>query len=370
MLLKRIPKQGKIRVVLLNVVDKRANKQDQKEYLSELVRLVETAGGIEVVEIFQRRGTIDPKTYIGKGKWQDALQYVTEHNIDLIITNGQLKAKQVTYLQKESKLHVWDKVDVILKIFERHAKTREAKLQIELAKLQYQIPKIYTYQSTTLFERSGGGIGSKGMGEKGIEAEKRHLRKMIKQVEEKLGKMRKTRANQRKKRRKVPFPMVAIVGYTNAGKSTFLNTLTNKDVYIADELFATLDTRISRFWSQNLNQQILFADTIGFIRDLPTLLIESFKATLDEACEADLILHVFDGSDPSWRKKVQITTDILEQIGCSDVPTLLVANKSDLGCPVYAEQELYRVSSLDKSSLWDLFSMIEKRMEKFKVETI
>ena len=334
----------------------------QDEYLEELQNLIVTAGNIKVLKTFRRKGKICPKTFIGQGRLDDAKDFCANNTVDMVIINAKLQTKQLMLLQKELKATILDKVDIILKIFEKHAKTREAKLQIELAKIKYQIPRIYAYDSKTLFEKSGGGIGTRGAGEKGIEAEKRHLRKLMKQIEDKLQKVRSTRDIQRKKRDKVPFPMVAIVGYTNAGKSTFLNTLTGKEVYRADELFATLDTRISRYYSHDLGKLILFSDTIGFIRDFPPQVIESFKATLDEARMADVILHVFDGSVPNWRSRLQATEDILCDIGCDTIPRILVANKCDYACPLGVDALM--VSAIKKQTLQVVVQKVEKVLSK------
>jgi len=358
LLIHQLPKDRKIRTLILNLIPPR-NFWDNQEYMSELVELTSTAYIIEVVEVISRNKKPHPVNFIGKGRLQDAKSIVESKKVDLVICNGLLSSNQLLTLQRELCVSIWDKVDLVLKIFEQHAKTKEAKLQIKLAKLKYAIPRIYTYHATTLFERAGAGIGTRGVGEKGVESEKRHYRKQIKQIEEKIEKYKKIRANQRRKRQQKNLPIVSIIGYTNVGKSTLLNTITNKKVYIADELFATLDTRIARVWSQKLQRLILFSDTIGFIRDLPIMLVESFKATLQEIEESDLILHVFDGSDPKWKEKVNTVQDIIKQIGCEHIPQIYVANKNDQGCPLNAPKDTFFTCALNKKTLHDLFKMIE-----------
>jgi len=322
----------KLTCLIVDVIPKEESKKKAEEELIELKNLTETVGGLVIKKIIQKRGRPSPKSYLGSGKAEEAALIAKDLKIDVIICNTILKPNQLMNLQKTfDKKKIWDRIDLILNIFDKHANTDEAFLQIKLARLRHEFPKLYARQSTTLFERSGAGIGTRGLGEKGIEDEKRHLRRQIKQLEDKIKKFSVIRANQRKHRKRSGQTTVAIIGYTNAGKSRLLQTLTKKkNLYIADELFATLDTRIGKSWMPLLNKTILFADTIGFIQNLPPFLISSFKATLEEVAQADLLLHVIDSTDKKILYKIQVVEQILKDLNCDHIPTLFVFNKIDL----------------------------------------
>ncbi len=321
----------KMKTLILDIIDKDENRCTAEENLEELQQLIIAAGGITIEKIIQKRGRPSAKTFLGTGKIEEAAQFVKENEIELIIINGMLKPNQYLHLQKVfPKKKLWDRVDLILKIFDRHAVSRLAQLQIKLAKLQHEIPKLYARHATTLFERAGAGIGTRGLGEKGIEAEKRHIRRQIKQLEEKIQALQIVQKNQRKHRKRTGILTAALVGYTNAGKSSLMKVLTkNKDIEVNDALFVTLDTKIGKTWLPTAEQEILVADTIGFIRDLPPDLISSFLATLEEAQEAHLLLHVIDASDPQCTEKIKIVETILDQIGCQEIPRLYIFNKID-----------------------------------------
>jgi len=319
----------KLNCLILDVIPKEMSRVEAEEELIELKNLTETVGGLVVKKIIQKRGRPSAKTYIGTGKAEEASVIAKELKIDVVIVNAILKPNQVMHLQKIFDKEIWDRIDLILNIFDKHANTDEAYLQIKLARKRHDFPKLYARQATTLFERAGAGIGTRGAGEKGIEDEKRHIRRQIKELETKIAKFSVIRENQRKHRRRSGKTTVAIVGYTNAGKSLLLQSLTKKKVYIANELFATLDTRIGKSWIPKLQREILFADTIGFIKDLPPFLIASFRATLEEATQADVLLHVIDVNDKKILQKIKVVEEVLKDLDCLDLPTLYVFNKID-----------------------------------------
>lgn len=364
-----------LRAIIIDTVPPDKTRTQAKLEMEELTRLVETYGGIVILEVLQNRGRPSAKTYLGTGKAKQAAEKAKEMKVDMVIINGFLKPAQMKNLSKmfshdaeditgKSDIPVWDRTDIILKIFEKHAKTQEAKLQIKLAKLRHEIPKVYHYQ-TGLFDKERGGIsGTRGAGEKGVEQEKRHIRAQIKDIEKKIEKVKQTQSNQRKHRKRSGLKTVALVGYTNAGKSTLLRALTGKDVYIADELFATLDTRLGSVWIPNAKhphggEKIMIADTIGFIQNLPPHLIESFKATLAEVQEADLVLHIIDSSDIQQDLKMQVVDEILIELVGSQVPIIRVFNKNDqqLWCSKQ-QQKCISVSAHKKQGLDDLKKQI------------
>lgn len=320
------------KTILLNVVPHGKGNTSEYRSIEELFALAKTAGGIVVEKVIQRRGRPSAETFLGSGKIQEAATFAEENAIELVIVNGVLKPNQYIHLGKifPKDIKIWDRIDLILDIFDRHASAPEAKAQIKLARLHHDIPKIYARESTTLFERAGAGIGTRGAGERGIEEEKRHIRRQIKSLEEKLEIIRKKMLSQRNNRKRTGMPVVALVGYTNAGKSSLMRTLTKKPgILVDDALFVTLETKIGTLWLPSAQQNVFVADTIGFIRDLPPQLVESFLTTLAEAREADILLHVVDISDPEYKKKIETTEEILQRIDCKNQETLLVFNKND-----------------------------------------
>ncbi len=317
------------KVILVDVIPKETSRKTAEKNLDELSLLIETYGGMVIVKIIQKRGRPSMKTYLGTGKALEVNEIAEAEKADLIIINGLLKPNQVQYLFTIFKIPVWDRIDVILKIFDKHAKTDEAKMQIELARLKHEFPKLYG-QGTRL-SRLGGGIATRGPGEKYLETKKRHLRARIKEIEKKLAVIKKVHNKQRQVRKRKNLSTAALVGYTNSGKTTLLQTLTHKkNLYIADELFATLDTKIGDMWLPEIQEKILIADTIGFIRDLPPFLINSFLATLDEVRNADILLHVIDVSDPDITNKIEVVEKILKELDCEDKKKLYIFNKIDL----------------------------------------
>lgn len=320
------------KTVILDVVPPGTTAQIAEQNLQELLSLAKTAGGIVVAKVIQKRGRPSSKTFLGSGKIEEAAEYALENGIELVIINDSLKPHQYVNLGKMfPNIKLWDRIDLILNIFEQHASAPEAKLQIKLARMHHEIPKIYAREATTLFERAGAGIGTRGAGEKGIEEEKRHIRNQIKNIKERLEAMQKKQGSQRRNRERTGMPTAAIVGYTNAGKSSLMRVLTKKDnIRVDDALFVTLETKIGNLWLSQVEKSILVADTIGFIRDLPPELISSFLTTLQEARYADLLLHVVDIADPKYVEKIAIVESILEQLDCSKIPSVFVFNKADL----------------------------------------
>jgi len=361
-------------VILVDVVGKDVSQKEAFERLEELENLVNTFGGLVVVKKVQRRGIPDYGTFVGKGKIQEIMDDGKALGAKLVVVNNILKPGQVYRLSEQLrkvKMEAWDRIDLILKIFSKHAKSAEAKLQIELAAIRHTGPRIFGLGLD--LSRQGGGIGTSGIGETNIERMKRHLKEHEHRVMMKLKHMEKVRTQHREHRARLNLPTAAIVGYTNAGKSSLLRAITKKDAYVANKLFATLDTRIGQLHIQNETPQginVMLSDTIGFIRDLPPSLIKSFKSTLEEAIHADIILHVIDYSDPKMEDKIMIVEDILKDLGLGDRPQIFVFNKYDLPSP-FAKFEIERqyatfspvfVSAERKVGLQQLKETIKERL--------
>jgi GTP-binding protein HflX len=295
-----------------------------EEYLDELALLAESAGAVVVDRIIQERQSIDPAYYIGSGKVDELAWLVTERDIDIVIFDDDLTSVQVRNLERHIKCKIVDRSGIILDIFASRARTSEAKTQVELAQLQYMLPRL-TRQWTHLSKQFGG-IGTKGPGETQIETDRRAIRRRISKLNTKLKQIGNERAVQRKGREKLP--RVALVGYTNVGKSTLLNWFSNADVLVEDRLFATLDSTV-RLVTLSPAHKILLSDTVGFIRKLPHHLVASFKSTLEEVAEADILLHVVDVGHPLFEEQIAIVNETLEEIGVHGKPTVIVFNKID-----------------------------------------
>jgi GTP-binding protein HflX len=323
----RIPK-----AILVDVVPLETSKIEAYKRLEELESLVKTYGGIVVIKTIQKRGLPDYQTFIGKGKIEELIEDGKEKGGNIIILNNIVKPRQLFELGeifRKEKIEVWDRIDLILRIFDKHAQSTEAKLQIELARIRHMGPRIFK-MGGELMQQEGARGTRGGPGETNTEIMKRHLRKQEQNIMDKLRHYDLIKEGHRKRRKRQHFKTAALVGYTNAGKSSLLKALTGKDVYIADELFATLDTRIGNLYVEETHQQILVSDTIGFIQDLPPFLIQAFKSTLAEAIEADVLLHVIDISDPMYKKKIEVVEDILKQLELQDKQKIYVFNKMDL----------------------------------------
>ncbi len=315
---------GKERCVLVGVSTRSVGREETEEYLDELALLADTAGAEVVARMSQDRERIDAATFIGKGKVEEIHQLVLEQGIQSVIFDDDLNAVQVRNLEKILECKVLDRSGLILDIFATRAKSNEARTQVELAQLQYFLPRL-TRQWTHLSKQFGG-IGTKGPGETQIETDRRMIRSRISHLKEKIERIAQQRVTQRKGR--LHHTRAALVGYTNAGKSTLLNLLSGSDVFVEDRLFATLDptTRVVQLSPSN---EMLMTDTVGFIRKLPHHLVASFKSTLEEITEADLLLHVVDVSSKTFEEQISVVNDTLGELGADERPTLMVFNKID-----------------------------------------
>ena len=299
--------------------------------MEELAALVETAGGEVVVTLLQNRAAPDPKSFIGDGKVQEMKSLIAENECDLAVFDNELSPSQMRTLSEALGVRVLDRSGLILDIFAQRARTREGKLQVELAQYHYLLPRLTGMWTHLVRQTASGGsspIGTRGPGETQLETDRRHIRRKIQKLEEELSDVRRIRDTQRRRRQKNSFPVVALIGYTNAGKSTLLNRLTNSDIPANDRLFDTLDTTTRRF-RLNERQEVLLSDTVGFIRKLPTHLIEAFKATLEELQYADVLLHVIDLSNPEWVEQAETVDALVRQLGAEKTPCLRVYNKCD-----------------------------------------
>jgi GTP-binding protein HflX len=309
------------------------------ESLQELELLAETAGLEVVGSITQNLESPNPRTYIGKGKLEDLKLLVEEFDADTVLFDEELSPRHQRELEKEfdRNVKILDRTALILDIFAQHADTREGMLQVELAQYKYRLPRL-TRAWTHLARQTGGasgrsgsvgGVGLRGPGETQLEVDRREINKRIDKLEDELEKLRQHRNRYRQQRRKTNIPVVALVGYTNAGKSTLLNALTNAGIYVADQLFATLDPT-TRQLELPTGETVLLTDTVGFIQKLPTDLVAAFRATLEEIAESDLLLHVIDGSHENAENQKRTVLETLEEIGAGEIPILTVYNKADL----------------------------------------
>ena len=299
--------------------------------MEELAALVDTAGGDTVAIIMQSRPTPDPRSFIGDGKVREMKELIAMNDCDLAVFDNELTPSQMRVLSEELGVKVLDRSGLILDIFAQRAQTREGQLQVELAQYKYLLPRLTGMWTHLVRQPASGGsspIGTRGPGETQLETDRRHIRRKIQKLEEELAAVRKVRSTQRRRREKNDMPVIALVGYTNAGKSTLLNCLTGSDIPANDRLFDTLDTSTRRLRLDE-TQEVLLSDTVGFIRKLPTHLIEAFKATLEELSYADVLLHVIDISNPEWEAQARVVDGLISQLGASETPCLRVFNKCD-----------------------------------------
>ena len=313
------------RAVVVHIHSK-GGESEYADSLSEFEELVGSAGAEALAVVEGSRQRPDPKLYVGAGKADEILDVVRAHDANVVIFNHLLSPAQERNLERHLSCRVIDRTGLILDIFAQRARSFEGKLQVELAQLKHLSTRLI--RGWTHLERQKGGIGLRGPGETQLETDRRLLAVRIKQINKRLDQVRRQRSQSRQARRKAEVPTVTLVGYTNAGKSTLFNRLTGESIYAADQLFATLDTTLRRL-DLPAGQQVILADTVGFVSDLPHELIDAFHATLLETCDADLLLHVVDASQENYRSQIDSVNSVLAEIGASDVPQLMVFNKID-----------------------------------------
>ncbi|MEC7839580.1 MAG: GTPase HflX [Chlamydiota bacterium] len=364
--------------LLVSVYNNQRNHELCIEHLDELELLCETYGVqvLDKVPCYIRK--YEASTYVTKGKLEELIDKAKELNVDIIVFDDEISPAQQRNLDKLFSGTVMDRTEVILGVFAQRAQTKEAKLQIELAQAKYQAPRLkrmWTHLSRQAGTAGGGGAGAylKGDGEKQIEIDKRLIRKRINKLTQDLNEVRAHRKTQRSQRQRTGIPVFALVGYTNAGKSTLLNSLTDAGVFTEDKLFATLDTTTRKFSLKN-NQEILLIDTVGFIRKLPHLVVEAFKGTLEEALEADILIHVVDISHPMALEQAETTTEVLKELGAENKPVITVLNKVDAveDLPEINEMRLkypktVRVSALKREGFEELENMMIEEVKKQRI---
>lgn len=316
--------------ILVGLITQEQDEDKTREYLDELAFLADTAGAKAVKTFTQRAGGPNSATYVGKGKIEEIRQYIEseadqERHIDMVIFDDELSAKQLRNIERELKVKILDRTALILDIFAMRAKTAAAKAQVELAQQQYLLPRLQRMWTHLERQGAGAGVGLRGPGEKQIELDRRIITQRITLLKQRLADIDRQKSTQRKSRGRII--RVALVGYTNVGKSTLMNLLAKSDVFAENKLFATLDTTVRKMVISNL--PFLIADTVGFIRKLPTMLVDSFKSTLDEVREADLLVHVVDISHPDFEEQISVVDNTLNELGCAASPKLIVFNKID-----------------------------------------
>jgi GTPase len=333
--------------VLVGVITQSQTEEMARDYLEELTFLAETAGAEQRAVFTQRLEVPHPKTFIGSGKLNEVKEYVKEEEIDMVIFDDELSPSQLRNIERELNCRILDRTNLILDIFAGRAQTAHAKTQVELAQYQYLLPRLT--RMWTHLERQRGGIGMRGPGETEIETDRRIIRDRIAKLKLQLTKIDKQMMVQRKNRGKMV--RVALVGYTNAGKSTLMNLLSKSKVFAEDKLFATLDTTVRKVVIENL--PFLLSDTVGFIRKLPTHLVESFKSTLDEVREADILIHVIDISHPNYEEQIEVVENTLREMGGGDIPTVLVFNKTDAYSYIKKDEDDLTPATRENLSLED-----------------
>ena len=329
--------------ILVGLINSQQDEQQANEYLDELDFLAETAGAKVVGKFLQKLEVPNAATFVGSGKLNEIINFVKVHGVDTIIFDDELSPTQLRNIERAVECKILDRTNLILDIFAKRAKTAHAKTQVELAQYQYLLPRLT--RMWTHLERQRGGIGMRGPGETQIETDRRIILDKIARLKEQLKKIDKQKATQRKNRGKLV--RVALVGYTNVGKSTTMNLLSKSEVFAENKLFATLDTTVRKVVIHNL--PFLLADTVGFIRKLPHGLVESFKSTLDEVREADILLHLVDISHPGFEEQIEVVKETLQEIGASNKPTLYIFNKIDAF--TYVEKEEDDLTPATKANL-------------------
>ena len=359
--------RDKVVLVGLNSPVLKKDENADEDTLEELSALVETAGAEVMGIVMQNRATPDPRCFIGEGKVAEVKLYCENVNATMVIFDNDLSPSQMRVLTEMLGVQVLDRCGLILDIFAQRAKTKEGRLQVELAQYRYLLPRLIGMW-THLERQAGtsGSIGSRGPGETQLETDRRHIHRKIDKLREDLEEVRRVRATQRQQRRKNEIPVVAIVGYTNAGKSTLLNQLTGAAIPANNRLFDTLDTT-SRLLTVSDTLDVVISDTVGFIRKLPHQLVEAFKATLEELEYADLLLHVIDVSNPDWQVQAQVVEDLIVELGASELPRIDVFNKADLlpqGEIMPRGENICTISAKTGAGISDLMSMIDRMLDK------
>ena len=360
--------RDKVVLVGLNSPVLKKEENADEDTMEELSALVETAGGETVGIVLQNRPSPDPRTFIGEGKVAEVQLYCENTGATMVIFDNDLSPSQMRVLTELLGVQVLDRCGLILDIFAQRAKTKEGRLQVELAQYQYLLPRL-TGMWTHLERQAGtsgkGPIGSKGPGETQLETDRRHIRRKIDKLREDLEEVRRVRATQRQRRQKNEIPVVAIVGYTNAGKSTLLNHLTGAGIPANNRLFDTLDTT-SRLLTVSDTLDVVISDTVGFIRKLPHQLVEAFKATLEELEYADLLLHVIDVSNPEWQQQAAVVENLIRELGAGELPRIDVFNKSDrlpAGEIMPHGEDICSISAKTGEGVDKLLEMIAERLD-------
>lgn len=330
------------KAVLIGLITRNQTAEKSQEYLDELAFLVRTAGAEEVKRFVQKLDSPDQKTFVGSGKLQEILAFVKAENIQIAVFDDELGSSQIRNIEKVLEIKILDRTNLILDIFAQRAQTAHAKVQVELAQYQYLLPRLT--RMWTHLERQRGGIGMRGPGETEIETDRRIIRDRISLLKKRLIEIDKQMATQRQNRGKLV--RIALVGYTNVGKSTLMNLLSKSEVFAENKLFATLDTTVRKVVVENL--PFLLSDTVGFIRKLPHGLVESFKSTLDEVREADLLVHLVDISHPDFEDQIEVVNKTLSEIGAGDLPVIMVFNKID--AYTFVEKEEDDLSPISKEN--------------------
>lgn len=352
------------KVVLIGVWTDGDFDQTQRS-LAELAQLAETAGSQVLDVLVQRRDRPDPATYIGSGKLQELHQIVMATGADTVICNGELSPSQLSKMEKVVKVKVIDRTWLILDIFAQHARSREGKAQVSLAQMQYMLPRLRGWGDA--LSRQSGGIGTRGPGETKLESDRRRIGKSMSKLRREIKEMGVARTTQRAQRRRSNIPSVAISGYTNAGKSSLLNRLTDAGVLVENALFATLDPTVRQAKTPG-GREFTLSDTVGFVRDLPHQLVEAFRSTLEEVAASDLILHVVDGSDPDPEGQLSAVRKVLADIDAHDIPELVVINKADAADPFVIdriklhEKNAIAISALTGQGIAELVALIESQL--------
>ena len=361
--------QPRDRVILAGLASPvlREDSADE-ESMEELAALVETAGGVSVATVLQNLASPNPRTFIGEGKMAEIKELITSLEATMVLFDNDLSPSQMRVLTEELGVQVLDRSGLILDIFAQRAKTKEGRLQVELAQYQYLLPRLigmWTHLERQAGTSGKGPIGSKGPGETQLETDRRHIHRKIDKLKDDLEEVRRVRGTQRERRMKNEIPVVAIVGYTNAGKSTLLNALTGADIPANDRLFDTLDTT-TRLLTVSDTLDVVISDTVGFIRKLPHQLVDAFKATLEELEYADLLLHVIDISNPAWLAQAEIVDSLIRDLGAEGIPCIRVYNKSDL---FYGDirprgERMVNISARTGEGLDELLRAIDAELDK------